>query len=99
MLLIWSIKQYENDVREKVTVRLSQDEFDALVSFAMSRGRKNLEIIAKLLNSGQRAQAISHLRHFDDGGRPGSVSRRETEADIMTSGFDRAGAGTTGNSP
>ena len=99
LLLIWSIKEYENDVRRNVTVKLSQDEFDALVSFDMSRGHTKLREIARLLNSGQRAEAISRLRHLDDLLGAGFASRRQAEADIMTFGFGQAGTGTTGNSP
>jgi len=99
LLLLFVIAEYEKDVRNHVKVKLSQDEFDALVSFDMSRGHTRLAEIADLLNSGQRAEAISSLRHFDDQRDAGLASRRQAEADIMMFGFGQTGAGTTGNGP
>lgn len=98
LLLVFSIAEYEKDVRRRVKIKLSQDEFDALVLFDLSRGRGSLEKVAKLLNSGQRAEAISRLRHFDDSLGAGFTSRRQAEADMMLRPH-QLGAGTTGSVP
>lgn len=89
---------YEDDVRKNVQVTLSQNDFDALVSFDFSRGHTNFMYAVGLLNSGQRPEAISFMRHLDDHRGAGLASRRQAEADTMLRP-DQPGAGTKGGIP
>ncbi|MBV8402536.1 MAG: hypothetical protein JOZ17_28025 [Acetobacteraceae bacterium] len=71
---------YEADVRSLVHVPLTQNQFDALVSFDYSRGVGNLPVIAHALNRGDYEGAARLLEHFDDEGLPGVRMRRYAEA-------------------
>ena len=53
-MLLDELKEYENYINELVTVNLSQNQFDALVSWVYNLGPANLQssTLLKVLNSG-----------------------------------------------
>jgi len=71
---------YEADVRRLIHVPLTQNQFDALVSFDYIRGAGSLQVIAKALNKGDYKEAARILEHFDDKGPRGVWMRRQAEA-------------------
>lgn len=97
-LFLKVLSSYQDDVRKNVQTPLSQNEFDALVSFDFSRGHTNFMHVVGLLNNGQRPEAISFMRHLDDHRGAGLASRRQAEADTMLRP-DQPRAGTKGGIP
>ncbi|MFJ3358455.1 lysozyme [Serratia liquefaciens] len=80
----------QNIVRHFVSVPLSQDQFDAMVSFVFNIGRRNFELstLLKKLNSGDSVGASDEfLRWVHAGGKkiPGLVLRRLAEKKLFLS--------------
>ena len=78
-------------VNARVTVELTQEEFDALVDFVFNVGSGNFEssTLLKLLNQGNFAAAAEEFHKWDKAGGvgvAGLLRRRLAEADEFTQG-------------
>lgn len=83
------VKDAEKCVNSAVTVPLSQNEFDALVSFTFNLGCGSLKksTLLKLLNEGDRDGAAYEFRKWDKAKgtvMPGLSRRRFAEAQMFT---------------
>ena len=90
-LLAEDLSESERAVGHSVTVALSQEQFDALVSFTFNLGAGNLQgsTLLKKLNAGDSAGAADEfLRWVNAGGKklPGLVERRNAERQLFLSG-------------
>ena len=79
------IKEYENYVNTAVTVPLSQNQFDAIVSWVFNLGNGNLRAstMLKVINSGDHAGVPAQIKRWNKAGGKvleGLVRRREAEA-------------------
>lgn len=77
-------------VNRLVTEPISQNEFDALVSFVFNLGVRSLEnsTLLKLLNSGDHTGAADQFKRWDRAGGneiDGLLRRRNAEADLFRS--------------
>ena len=89
-LLKIGLVSYENDVLKLVRVKLTQGQFDALVSFAYNVGSRALSTstLLKKLNGGDiKGAADEFLRWNKAGGKvmPGLTNRRKAERDVFLS--------------
>lgn len=89
-LLKTGLVSYENDVSKLVKVKLTQGQFDALVSFAYNLGARALSTstLLKKLNAGDyRGAADEFLRWNKAGGKvlAGLTRRREAERALFLS--------------
>lgn len=89
-LLKTGLVSYENDVLKLVRVKLTQGQFDALVSFAYNVGSRALSTstLLKKLNVGDiKGAADEFLRWNKAGGKvmPGLTNRRKAERDVFLS--------------
>lgn len=89
-LLKTGLVSYENDVLKLVKVKLTQNQFDALVSFAYNVGSRALSTstLLKKLNSGDiKGAADEFLRWNKAGGKemPGLTKRRKAEREVFLS--------------
>lgn len=89
-LLKTGLVSYENDVLKLVKVKLTQNQFDALVSFAYNVGSRALSTstLLKKLNAGDiKGAADEFLRWNKAGGKemPGLTRRRKAERDVFLS--------------
>lgn len=89
-LLKTGLVSYENDVQKLVKVKLTQNQFDALVSFAYNVGSRALSTstLLKKLNSGDiKGAADEFLRWNKAGGKemPGLTKRRKAEREVFLS--------------
>lgn len=90
LLLKTGLVGYENDVLKVVRVKLTQGQFDALVSFAYNVGPRALSTstLLKKLNAGDiKGAADEFLRWNKAGGKvmPGLTNRRKAERDVFLS--------------
>lgn len=90
-LLSDDLSASERAVERSVTVPLSQQQFDALVSFTFNFGEGNLHdsTLLKKLNAGDSAGAADEfLRWVNADGKklPGLVERRNAERQLFLSG-------------
>ena len=88
-LLVKDLKRFEDAVNRLITVELTQNEFDAIVSFAFNCGNGALEesTFRRRINSGED-KALCFREEFvrwTNGGLPGLVRRRQAEIDLATS--------------
>ena len=79
------IKEYETYVNTAVTVPLSQNQFDAIVSWVFNLGNGNLKAstMLKVINSGDHAGVPAQIKRWNKAGGKvleGLVRRREAEA-------------------
>lgn len=79
------IKEYETYVNTAVTVPLSQNQFDAIVSWVFNLGNGNLQAstMLKVINSGDHAGVPAQIKRWNKAGGKvldGLVRRREAEA-------------------
>lgn len=87
-LLIRDLAEYEQAVNELVTVPLTQNQFDALVSFAFNvgTGAFSRSTLLRVLNRGEYEKVASQFgRWVNGGGRklPGLVNRRREERELF----------------
>lgn len=85
------VSSAENTVTKSVTVKLTQDQFDALVSFVYNVGSGNFRgsTLLSLLNQGQYSQVPPQLLRWNkDNGRviDGLTRRRKAEGDLFSTG-------------
>jgi lysozyme len=81
------LKKFEDDVAQSVTVPLSQNQFDALISFAFNVGIGALRksTLLRKLNAGQYDAVPAELMKWTKAGGkelPGLVKRRRSEAGL-----------------
>ncbi|WP_017299587.1 lysozyme [Nodosilinea nodulosa] len=86
-LLKQDLDPVRQDVRELVTVELTQSQLDALTSFAYNVGLSAFakSTLLKKLNAGKHHEVPEELRKFtqgSDGELPGLVIRREAEIEL-----------------
>ena len=84
-MLLDELKEYENYINELVTVNLSQNQFDALVSWVYNLGPVNLtaSTMLKVLNSGEYEDVPAQMKRWNKAGGKvleGLIRRREAEA-------------------
>ena len=89
-LLRTGLVSYENDVLKMVRVKLNQNQFDALVSFAYNCGSRALSTstLLKKLNTGDYSGAADEFLRWDKaGGRilAGLTKRRQAERELFLS--------------
>lgn len=86
-LLINDLTDAERAVRSFVKVPLTQNQFDALVSFTFNLGAGALSrsTLLKMLNAGNYDLESQFLRWVRAGGKilPGLTRRRQAEADLF----------------
>ena len=83
-LLVEDIRAFENTVRRYVTSMLSQNQFDALVSFAFNVGSRAFQnsTLLRRINAGNHGDVPAQFRRWIYAGGEtydGLVARRETE--------------------
>lgn len=88
-LLEQDLKRFERVVNNHVKVTLSQNQFDALVSFAFNVGTEAFKnsTLLRLLNQGQHDQVTAQLRRWVKvSGKTvqGLVNRREKEINLWS---------------
>ena len=84
-MLVEELHEYESYVNEYVTVALSQNQFDALVSWVYNLGPANLKAstMLKVLNSGEYEDVPAQMKRWNKAGGKvleGLIRRREAEA-------------------
>ena len=84
-MLVDELHEYENYINEYVTVALSQNQFDALVSWVYNLGPANLKAstMLKVLNSGKYEDVPAQIKRWNKAGGKvleGLIRRREAEA-------------------
>ena len=84
-MLVDELHEYESYVNEYVTVALSQNQFDALVSWVYNLGPANLKAstMLKVLNSGEYEDVPAQIKRWNKAGGKvleGLIRRREAEA-------------------
>ena len=82
------LEEYENYVNTSVTAPLSQDQFDALVSWTYNLGGGNLKssTMLKVLNAGNYDDVPAQIKRWNKAGGKvldGLVRRREAEAKLF----------------
>jgi len=87
-LLKKDVERFEVAVNKLVTVELSQNQFDALVSFTYNLGEGSLQksTLLKVLNRGEYSKAAGQFEHwcFSNGKElKGLVARREAEEQLF----------------
>ncbi|WP_337047388.1 lysozyme [Serratia liquefaciens] len=89
-LLKCGIVQYEQGVNQLVMVKITQGQFDALVSFAYNLGLRSLSTSTLLqkLNAGDKQGAANEFGRWVNAGgvkRHGLVTRRAAERELFLS--------------
>ena len=84
-MLVEELHEYENYINEYVNVALSQNQFDALVSWVYNLGPANLKAstMLKVLNEGKYEDVPYQMKRWNKAGGKvldGLVRRREAEA-------------------
>tara|TARA_R100001463_G_scaffold53100_1_gene104060 strand:- start:1680 stop:2117 length:438 start_codon:yes stop_codon:yes gene_type:complete len=87
-LLEGEIVEYEDYVKAAVTAPLSQDQFDALVSwtFNLGNGNLNASTMLKVLNRGEYEEVPNQMKRWNKAGGKvleGLIRRREAEANLF----------------
>ena len=88
-MLVEELHEYEKYVNESVTVALSQNQFDALVSWVYNLGPANLKAstMLKVLNSGKYEDVPAQIKRWNKAGGKvleGLVRRRAAEACLFS---------------
>ena len=95
-LLVKDLARFEAGVSELVKVKLSQNQFDALVSFAFNCGEGALaeSTLLRKLNAGEdpNTTAKAELPRWTNNGLAGLVRRRAAEVELFCSGGSAAAA-------
>ena len=94
-LLAQDVKRAEADVNAKLTVKVSQEEFDALVDFAFNCGCGNLNnsTLLKKVNAGDFEGASHEFEKWDMAGgkhMAGLLRRRQAEELMFMKGISNA---------
>jgi lysozyme len=89
VMLEVDIETYENYVNEQVDVSLTQNQFDALVSWVYNLGPTNLRnsTMLKVLNAGKYEEVPYQMKRWNRAGGKvlkGLVVRREAEAELFS---------------
>lgn len=88
-LLISDLSRFENAVSELIKVPLTQNEFDATVSFAFNCGITALgaSTFRKRINAGENKASVfrTEFPRWDNQGLAGLVRRRAAEVDLALS--------------
>jgi GH24 family phage-related lysozyme (muramidase) len=87
-LLKLTTPSYENQLKNKISVYLTQYEFDALVSFAYNPG-KQLDKVCNFINQGNIGDAMALIKRIVYSGKKmmaGLVDRRKHEVDLYLNG-------------
>ena len=84
-MLVDELHEYENYINKYVNVALSQNQFDALVSWVYNLGPANLtaSTMLKVLNDGKYEEVPYQMKRWNKAGGKvldGLVRRREAEA-------------------
>ena len=84
-MLVDELHEYESYINKYVTVALSQNQFDALVSWVYNLGPANLKssTMLKVLNSGEYEDVPAQMKRWNKAGGKvleGLIRRREAEA-------------------
>mgnify|MGYP003134789563 FL=1 len=84
-MLVDELHEYENYINKYVTVALSQNQFDALVSWVYNLGPANLKAstLLKVLNQGKYEDVPAQIKRWNKAGGKvleGLIRRREAEA-------------------
>ncbi|MBJ6132890.1 lysozyme [Ochrobactrum sp. Q0168] len=87
-LLQSDLRKFEGGIIQYVTARISQNQFDALVSFAFNLGLANLKgsTQLRLLNQGKYSEAAEQFLRWNKAGgmaMPGLTRRRAAERDLF----------------
>lgn len=89
-LLLADLERFEKAVSDLITVPLTQDEFDATVSFAFNCGDSALaeSTFRKRINSGEDKATCfkEEFPRWNSGGMAGLVRRRAAEVQLATTG-------------
>ena len=90
VMLEVDIETYENYVKKQVKVSLTQNQFDALVSWVYNLGPTNLRksTMLKVLNAGKYDEVPYQMKRWNRAGGKvlkGLVLRREAEAELFLS--------------
>lgn len=90
-LLVRDLLRYEAPVNKLVTVELTQNQFDALVSFVYNVGEGNFSksTLLKHLNNGDKDKAAAQFLVWNKAGGvelPGLVRRRAAERELFLKG-------------
>jgi len=93
VMLEVDIETYENYVKEQVDVSLTQNQFDALVSWVYNLGPTNLRnsTMLKVLNAGKYDEVPYQMKRWVHAGGKvlkGLVIRREAEAELFNNESD-----------
>lgn len=92
-LFATDIARYENDVRKAVTAKVSQTEFDALVSFHFNTGGIRKASLVKALNAGDRKAAADQFLNWS---KPAAIiGRRRKEQKLFAEGVYAGGGKAT----
>jgi|TARA_Y100000289_G_scaffold64752_1_gene77147 lysozyme len=88
-MLLDELVEYENYINELVSVDLSQNQFDALVSWVYNLGPSNLRssTLLKVLNSGDYNGVPAQIMRWNKAGGKvleGLTRRREAEARLFS---------------
>ncbi|WP_312623286.1 lysozyme [Pseudomonas juntendi] len=87
-MLLNDVQRFEPEVQRLITVPLSQNQWDALMSFTYNLGPANLEssTLRRLLNAGNYASAAEQFPRWNKAGGQvlaGLVHRRAAERDLF----------------
>ena len=93
VMLEVDIETYENYVNEQVDVSLTQNQFDALVSWVYNLGPTNLRnsTMLKVLNAGKYDEVSYQIKRWNRAGGKvlkGLVVRRKAEAELFNNESD-----------
>ena len=93
VMLEVDIETYENYVNEQVDVSLTQNQFDALVSWVYNLGPTNLRnsTMLKVLNAGKYDEVPYQMKRWNRAGGKvlkGLVVRRKAEAELFNNESD-----------
>ena len=84
-MLVEELHEYENYINDNVTAPLSQNQFDAMVSWVYNLGPANLKAstLLKVLNAGDYDGVPAQIKRWNKAGGQtldGLIRRREAEA-------------------
>ena len=84
-MLVEELHEYENYINDSVTAPLSQNQFDAMVSWVYNLGPANLKAstLLKVLNAGNYDGVPAQIKRWNKAGGvtlEGLIRRREAEA-------------------